>query len=136
MRLCIPTEDDRGLESELHGHFGTARYFTLIDPDRGDLEIVPNPDCHQDQSSCPHTALLAHHRVDTVACAGIGRRAFAALHDAGIEVLALQQRTVSEIVSTAAEHRLSPLTSEKACCGGRGSGSGHGEQQQRRNCHG
>jgi predicted Fe-Mo cluster-binding NifX family protein len=33
MKICIPTENKEGLSAKVHGHFGSAQYFTIYDTD-------------------------------------------------------------------------------------------------------
>ena len=68
MKICIPTNDDRGLESEASAHFGGAPFFILADVESRGLKVVRNPECHDHQQSCHHVQLLQAHAVDAVVC--------------------------------------------------------------------
>ena len=134
MKICIPTKDDLGLESRVYDHFGSAPFFAMMDADSGRLDVVHNTDLDHRHHSCHHIDGLKTHNVDVVVCSGVGRRAFAALQEAGIDVLVPEHATVADIVSTvrAGEvHRLSP---DRACGGGR-QGHGHGAGVGHGNCH-
>ena len=136
MKICIPTKDDHGLESRVYDHFGSAPFFAMMDADSGRLEVVRNTDLDHRHHSCHHIDDLKTHNVDVVVCSGVGRRAFAALREAGIDVLVPEQATVAEIVGTVRAGEARRLSPDRACGGGRqghrhGAGAGHG----RGNCH-
>ena len=46
MRICMPTINDNGLEATLHGHFGSAAYFTIVDTETDELRVVANGNQH------------------------------------------------------------------------------------------
>jgi len=119
MKICIPTNDNRGLESQASMHFGSAPFFILADVESANLEVVPNPECQDHHQSCHHIPLLKAHAVDAVVCEGIGRRAVSGLREAGIDVLVPPARTVSEIVHAVNAGDARPLSADDACGGGR-----------------
>ncbi len=46
MRIAIPAEDDKGLESKVSGHFGRAKYFVFVDVEENQIkgaEVVEVP---------------------------------------------------------------------------------------------
>jgi len=136
MKICIPTKDDHGLESRVYDHFGSAPFFAMMDADNGRLDVVRNTDLDHRHHSCHHIDGLKTHNVDVVVCSGVGRRAFAALQEAGIDVLVPEHATVADIVSTVRAGEAPRLSPDRACGGGRqghshGAGVGHG----RGNCH-
>ena len=74
MKICIPTEDDRGLESRLFDHLGSAPFYTMIDLDGGELEIVRNRDCGEDSRPLHYIKDFKNHQIDAVVCGDVGRR--------------------------------------------------------------
>lgn len=134
MKICIPTQDDLGLESQLFGHFGSAPFFTIVQVDDGDLQVVRNSGLHSHPGSCHHVDELRANGIDAIACAGIGRRAFVGLQEAGIDVLLPEHGTVDKIVEAVRLGQLRKLSPDEVCGGGRpgGASSGHG----RGRCHG
>ena len=43
MKICMPTEGDKGISEKLYAHFGSAPYFTVVDTETGDVsEIIPH----------------------------------------------------------------------------------------------
>jgi len=132
MRICIPTRDERGMESELFGHFGSAPFFTLVDSESGEVEVRKNDNTHHGGGGCHPMRQLGSRSVDAVVCRGMGRRAVASLSEAGVRVLVLGEdagETVRDVVAAAREDRLVPFSDEDPCRGhgdGRGHGEGHG----------
>lgn len=127
MKICIPSQDGRGLESSVHGHFGSAPWFTFVDTESGELEAVQNPSCEHSPGSCHHVGMLSRRGVDVVVSAGIGRRALAGLADAGITVTMAAADRVGTVVEMAKAGELEKFRFDAACAGGfhRGGGRGH-----------
>ena len=44
MKVAFPSQEDRGLDSTVYGHFGSASYFVIVETDDGTFNIVQNPD--------------------------------------------------------------------------------------------
>lgn len=118
MRICIPTEDDRGSESRVFNHFGTAPFFTIVDVETSRLEVVTTDGHHRQQRDHHIPELKAHH-VSAVVCDRIGKRACAALRHAGIDVLAAVGGTVSDVLKAVNAGETSTILPADAC-GGRG----------------
>lgn len=131
MRICIPTDDDRGLQATAAGHFGRAPFFTVVDLDSDEMEVVPNPGCRHKEHRLHHIHQLKGHRVDAVICSGVGRRAWAALTEAGIDVLGAPGQTVAARVEAVRSGAAQPVTERDSCGGPHGHqrGPGHAGQQ-------
>jgi predicted Fe-Mo cluster-binding NifX family protein len=126
MRICIPTEDDQGLDSRVCGHFGSAPFFALADTDSGEVEITPNPGREHGHGRCQPVERIDPNRTDAVVCQGMGKRAVSSLQRAGVQVLITSAATIRDAISQASQGGLRALSMEEAC-GGRGGGShGHG----------
>lgn len=119
MKLCIPTLDDGGARGRLSPHFGSAPYFTLVDLETGELQVVENRHSHHEHGSCEPSAALKGHAVGTVICPGLGRRAFARLKRAGIVVYVSDEDDVSAALAAFRTGKVRRLTAEEACHGGR-----------------
>ena len=130
MKICIPTQDERGLESEVYGHFGSAPFFTMVDSESGEVEVKQNDNTHHGPGGCHPMRQFGSRAVDAVVCRGMGRGAIASLTEAGVQVLVLDQDgglTVQDVLSAAREQRLKPF-SEQDACRGHGHGGGHGHR--------
>jgi len=136
MKLCIPTKDDRGPEAQPFGHFGSAPFFTLVDTDTGEIEVVANSNPHHRHGTCHPMRQLRDRGLDAVVCRGLGRRALAVLEGAGVDVMVASEGNVTDILVAVQEGALQPLTADEACRGhGHGHGHGHGDRYERRHRH-
>jgi predicted Fe-Mo cluster-binding NifX family protein len=122
----------------MHGHFGSAPWFTIVDTEPGAAEAVQNPACGASPGACHHVGMLTRRGVDVVVCAGMGRRAVSGLADAGIQVMVAPGRRVADVVASAKAGELRPMEFDAACVGGfhHGHGHGHGEGRGRAHRHG
>lgn len=126
MKICIPTMDDRGKEGMPSDHFGSAPFFTFVDTETGEYEPVRNGGSSHVHGSCQPLKFLGSRPVDAVIVRGLGRRAFARLDDAGVQVFVTLEVNAEETIAALEDGRLRPLTSEEACHGHDGGGRGHG----------
>jgi predicted Fe-Mo cluster-binding NifX family protein len=134
MKLCVPTETDRGLDAVTAAHFGTAPYFTLVDLEDDTVTIVKNPACGHAPGACHHLDILRAHDVDVVASGGIGRRAFTALEEAGIRVVRAPSSTVGEIVAKVRAGEAVSVSLSQTCVGHH-HGPGHRHRHRHRHGH-
>ena len=132
MRLCIATDDGRGLAGRLSSHFGSAPYFTLVESDTGDVTVVTNLHSEHEPGACQSADALCGYGVEAVVCRGLGRRAFGRMRKRGLPVYVTKEGQASQALEAFREGRLLRLTSESACHGGRG----HGHLTRRGSEHG
>ena len=121
MKICIPVEEYRGLDSLVYGHFGSAPVFALVDSDTLAVESINNGDNGHQHGACSPLKAIAGQRVDAVIVGGIGPGAIRGLQAAGIEVFRFIGGTVADAVQQFKDGALSALTLDHAC-GGHGSG--------------
>jgi predicted Fe-Mo cluster-binding NifX family protein len=130
MKIAIPVEDTRGLDSPVYGHFGSAPCFLIYDVDSGTASVVDNRQLAHEHGNCNPIATLAGQTVGAVVTGGIGGRALQLLNAARIRVYqALAQGTAAEVLKRFQEGGLEEITSSACCSHGPGQGHGHG-------CHG
>lgn len=128
MKIAIPVEDARGLESPVYGHFGSAPCFLVVDTGSRSTSIVDNRQLAHEHGHCNPIATLAGQTVDAVVTGGIGGRALELLNASRIRVYrASTPGTAAEVLKSFEENGLEEITSS-ACCS-HGQGHGHG-------CHG
>jgi predicted Fe-Mo cluster-binding NifX family protein len=129
MKICIPSQDGLGLESRVHGHFGSAPWFTFVDTDSARVDVVENPACGHDPGSCHHVGMLSRRGVEMVFSAGMGRQALDGLADAGIVVATATRERVGDVVELARTGEVERFRFDAACAGGfhpeRGHRHGH-----------
>jgi predicted Fe-Mo cluster-binding NifX family protein len=148
MKICIPSRDDRGLESEVHDHFGSAPWFIVVDTEHGTATSLRNPACHAQRGSCHHVDLLQEQGVAAVISAGMGRRALEGLNQAGIKVFSAMVGRVGDLVKAVEGGKARLLDLDETCGGpgprgwgmgrghGAGGGCGHGHGQDHGHGHG
>jgi predicted Fe-Mo cluster-binding NifX family protein len=115
MRLCVPVNEDRGLDSPMSAHFGSASAFAIVDTGSDEVMVVPNSNRHHAHGTCQPLASIAGRDVGAVVVGGIGQGALARLHGAGVEVLHGPVATVRQAVELFRKGALTAWTSDMAC---------------------
>jgi len=123
MQVCFPIEENKGLDSIVYNHFGSAPLFVKVDSETMAVEVLQNNNQHHDHGMCHPLAALSGHTIDALVVGGIGAGALAKLNDAGIAVYRASAPTIKENIGLIAQKKLSPMD---AACGGHGQGGcGH-----------
>ena len=131
MKLCIPVEEYRGLDSLVYGHFGSAPVFALVDSETLAVEPIGNRDHEHEHGACSPLRAMGRRQVNAVIVGGIGPGAINGLQQAGIEVFRCVGGTVAEAVHNFNAGELPTLTLASACAGhGDGQPCGHQARQK------
>jgi len=117
MRICVPSDGDEGVEAALNPHFGSAPWFTVVDTDTGDVEVIANPNRFHVQGQCHPVGALAGARVDTAVVSGIGARALARLAESGVRVYLTKASTVLDALVEVRAGALEEIDPASACAG-------------------
>ncbi|MCK9574326.1 MAG: NifB/NifX family molybdenum-iron cluster-binding protein [Candidatus Omnitrophica bacterium] len=115
MKICIPTETNKGKNAVVYGHFGSAPYFTIIDTEKDSVEIIDNANQHHAHGMCQPMSALLGKSIDAVVTGGMGARAVQKLNEAGIKVYRAVPGTVTDIVSQFTKGGLEEITVQNAC---------------------
>lgn len=130
MKICVPTNDESGLDAEVCGHFGSAPFFTLVETEGSEIEILQNmKHGARTHGACSPLNQLWPHSIDAMVCQGIGMRALQALRERGIQVFVADmdvEQRVRDILVAVREGRLEEASTERACRGGGHQGHGSG----------
>ncbi len=86
MNICIPVTADRGLESPVSGHFGSAPIYMLVDVETREARALSNTRAVHEHGACRPLDALAGHEIDAIVVGGIGAGALMKLQGAGIRV--------------------------------------------------
>ncbi len=121
MKVCIPVQENRGFDSNVHGHFGSAGYFIVHDTEKGETKALSNPNQEHAPGQCHPIAVLQGEAVEAVIVGGIGRRAIEGFNASGIRVYQSAGGTVRENINAFLKKGLVELTPETGC-----SQHGHG----------
>ncbi len=128
MKVCIPVSEQRGLESPVHGHFGSAPGFISVDAETLAVETLSNGDLGHEHGTCSPVRALAGAKPGAVLVGGLGAGALAGLRQMGIRVYLAPAGTAAQAVSLFKEGKLRELV-DTATCGGHAHGHschGHG----------
>jgi predicted Fe-Mo cluster-binding NifX family protein len=116
MKICIPTEEQKGLDSLAYGHFGSAPYFLIYDTVAKDFEILDNNESEHEHGQCNPVMPLKEKGVAAVVVAGMGARALMNLRSMGIAVFHTSETTtVNNIISQLDLNKMQELTVENSC---------------------
>lgn len=116
MRLCIPSSGSEGLGSTVGQHFGKVPYFTVVNSETGEVEIVPNTSEHMGGIGVPPEQ-LSKQGVDVMLCGGLGRKAVQLFESYGIEVYTGASGTVADAVNAWKNGELEKASMNNACQG-------------------
>ena len=116
MKICIPTEEQKGLESLAYGHFGSAPYFLIYDTVAQNYEMLNNNESEHEHGQCNPIQPLREKGVESVVVAGMGARALMNLQAMGIRVFRTSEvNTVKDIISIFDSSKIEELTMENSC---------------------
>ncbi|MFA5146728.1 MAG: NifB/NifX family molybdenum-iron cluster-binding protein [Candidatus Omnitrophota bacterium] len=115
MRICVPTEDKEGLDGKVHGHFGSAKYFTIYDTEKKTLNVIDNTNAHHSHGTCHPIGVLGTASIDAVVCQGMGARAVQKLNESNIKAYQASGDTVADVVKKYERKELAEITPQNAC---------------------
>jgi len=115
MKICIPTGSREGLYAKVHGHFGSAPFFTIYDTENKSVRVVDNTNAHHSHGMCHPIGVLGTSSIDAVVCLGMGARAVQKLNEAGLKAFRASAETVAEIIEKFKAQELEEVTVENAC---------------------
>lgn len=115
MKVCMPISEDRGLESPICGHFGSAPAFLLVDTDTRAHQVFANTNAQHEHGHCAPIARLADEKIDAFVVGGIGGGALARLLALGAAVYRGTQGSASESLEALAKGGLLSVTPADAC---------------------
>jgi len=123
MNICIPVNEDKGIQSEVCAHFGSAPAFMIVDIDSGSCRAVANHNQHHGHGMCMPLQSLQGEKIDGMVVGGIGMGALNKLNAAGIRVYISDHGTVAETLAAFKAGALRPMQPDMACAN-----HGHGHQ--------
>jgi predicted Fe-Mo cluster-binding NifX family protein len=117
MKVCFPVEENKGIESRVYNHFGSAPMFLVVEVATNNVSMIANRDQHHEHGSCNPIKALGDHQVDAVVVGGIGGGALSRLNQSGIRVFRANAPSIKDNVSMFLAQELRELTPDQ-CCGG------------------
>lgn len=122
MKVCFPVVEDRGIESSVFGHFGSAPGFVVVDTETEAIQSFANIDQHHAHGTCNPLKAIGGVNVDAIVVGDIGAGALARLRNANIRVYLATAQTVRENLEPLLRGEFRELVQH--VCGGDGHGHG------------
>lgn len=96
MKIAFPVKENKGLESVMDDHFGTAGYFLIVDTQTRSIEFMENQKLSGEETKCKTSVLGKNPGIDAVItnCLGDGSRR--SLTTSNIKVFQAKKQTVLE----------------------------------------
>ena len=98
MRVTIPTEGKEGLSEPVAGHFGQAKWYTIVDTETGEIEYVENTSSHRGGVGMP-PEVIHKAGTDVVLCPFLGPPAVKLFDQFGIKAYVGACGTVEEALN-------------------------------------
>ena len=127
MKVCIPVNEDRGLDSPVCGHFGSAPLFLVVDTETSASRALPNGNQHHAHGMCRPLDALRGEPLDALVVGGIGLGALTRLRESGLDVWISDRPDVKATLASLADGSLRRADPAGACAH-HGQGQGHGHQ--------
>jgi predicted DNA-binding protein (UPF0251 family)/predicted Fe-Mo cluster-binding NifX family protein len=133
VKICVPVTADRGLESPVSSHFGSAPIYMLVDVETRQASALSNSRAVHEHGACRPLDALAGHDIDAIVVGGIGAGALMKLQGAGIRVYRATAPTVAGCLDAFVKNEAEEIGPGGAC--GR-HGHGHDEHAHGQHEHG
>ena len=124
MKICFPVESDKGLNSDVFGHFGSAPLFVVFDTESKSVGTIENQDLGHVHGMCDPLKALNEKKLDAIVVGGIGAGAINKLNGMGIKVYKALNSSVQGNIELFIKNTLPEMTIDQAC-GGHAGGCGH-----------
>ena len=72
MKICFPVAKNKGLDSRVFNHFGSAPMFLLVDAEQRSVTEEVNRDVNHQHGACRPLRALGGQEVDAIVVGGIG----------------------------------------------------------------
>jgi predicted Fe-Mo cluster-binding NifX family protein len=115
MKICIPTETNKGKDATVYGHFGSAPFFTIYNTEDASVEVIVNGNEHHTHGMCQPMAALGGKSVNAVVTGGAGAGAIQKLNQGGIRVYRAISGTVADVAARFAGGKLEEISVHNAC---------------------
>ena len=116
MRICIPAQNNKGLDSTVYGHFGSAPFFIIYDTGDESIDVIDNMDTPHAHGNCNPLASFEKNPIDIMVTGGIGAGALQKLNDAGVKAYRTDaERIVAEVVTSFENNKLTEILPGEGC---------------------
>ncbi|MBE6067825.1 MAG: diguanylate cyclase [Clostridium lundense] len=115
MKVCIPIEENKGLESIAYNHFGTAPFFLIYDLENEEIKVIQNGDLNHSHGMCQPLKALGGEKVDAILVGGIGAGALMKLNNQGIKAYKVMSETVLKNIELLKSNKLGEFSVNNSC---------------------
>jgi predicted Fe-Mo cluster-binding NifX family protein len=115
MKIGFPVELDKGIESTVYGHFGSAPAFIIVDTELNQVSGLANRNMHHEHGACNPIQALNGNQIDAMIVGGIGGGALMKLNTMGIKVYGVGAMTVKENIALFGDNQLQELSMNNSC---------------------
>ena len=117
MKIAFPSKENKGMDSPIYSHFGSAPFFIVVDAATKELTVLDNQDLGHAHGNCQPLKALGGTVVDVVVVGGIGGGALKKLAAANIATYRAVEGTVAENFKLFEAQKLPPFTMAHTCQG-------------------
>ena len=117
MKIAFPSQEDRGMDSPVYSHFGSARFFVIVETSGNGVETIENSDLHHIHGQCQPMNALGGSPVDAVVVGGIGGGALRKLQSSGIKIYRAVEGSVDENLTLIKDGKLPEFAFNHTCAG-------------------
>lgn len=117
MKAAFPTNNENGLNSVVFNHFGTARFFILVDTETREYEVKENSDLDHVHGQCQPLKALGAVKTDAIVVGGIGKGALNKLLAAGIKTFRAAEGSVEMNLDLLDDGKLPEFLPGETCKG-------------------
>lgn len=122
MKICIPVQENKGLDSIVYDHFGSAPHFLIYNVENEEIKIITNNDAHHEHGMCQPLKALGGETVDAILVGGIGAGALTKLNNQGVKAYRVVDGTAQANIKLMQANQLPEFTVSHSCnhsgCGG------------------
>ncbi len=115
MKVGFAVEFNKGLESAVYGHFGSAPAFIIVDTDLKQVSTVDNTNANHVHGACNPVMALGGNSIDAMVVGGIGAGAIMKLNAMGVKVFRAGAATVNENIALLGENQLQEISMNDSC---------------------
>lgn len=115
MKICIPVNENKGMESTVYNHFGSAPLFLIYDSEKEDVKVLENKDLHHEHGKCQPLKAISGESVDAVIVGGIGMGAISRLNSEGIKVYKMGADTLLKNIELFNSGKLAEFSTSNCC---------------------
>lgn len=117
MDVAFPIQEDLGLDSPVHNHFGSAKMFIIVESESLKVETIENQDLGHSHGQCNPLKAMGQRQVDAAVVGGIGKGALIKLSQSGIKTFRSVGGTIKDNIELMTAGKLTEFSLDMTCAG-------------------